>query len=71
MVSALIWLLVIVSAINLIRYLRKSGSPVNRDPALHYEHELARIDRRRKWGLILIGSIVFLAFLARLFLDWF
>ena len=71
MLSVLIWLLVIVSAINLFRYLRKARPPVNRDPLVHYEQELARVDRRRKWGFIVIGSIVLLAFLARVFLDWF
>jgi hypothetical protein len=70
MEDVLIVLLVIVSGISLIRYLRKAATPGPRDPALYYERELNRLERRKKWAFAIIGLIIGLGFLAVFFLDW-
>ena len=70
MVSVLIWLLVIVSGINLFRYVWKAGTPINRDPTVHYERELKRLERRKKLAVVVIGCLAILGILAVIFLDW-
>ena len=72
MVSVLISLLVIVAAINLLRFFLKpeAATPALRNPALDYERELKRLERRKKLALVFIGGVALLLFLAGIFLDW-
>ena len=70
MVSVLIWLLVLVSGINLFRYFWKAGTPINRDPTVYYERELKRLERRKKLAVVVIGCMAILGILAVIFLDW-